>query len=55
MLAGALPPGAPLSENEIAQRLGVSRTPVREAFIRLEGDGLLAVRPQVGTNLIDRA
>jgi DNA-binding GntR family transcriptional regulator len=51
ILAGALPPGAPLSENEIATRLGVSRTPVREAFIRLEGEGFLAVRPQVGTTV----
>jgi DNA-binding GntR family transcriptional regulator len=51
ILAGTLPPGAPLSENEIAHRLGVSRTPVREAFIRLEGEGLLSVRPQVGTTV----
>ncbi len=51
ILAGALPPGAPLSENEIAHRLGVSRTPVREAFIRLEGEGLLSVRPQVGSTV----
>lgn len=49
ILAGALPPGTPLSENEIAMRLGVSRTPVREAIIRLEGEGFLVVRPQVGT------
>jgi DNA-binding GntR family transcriptional regulator len=40
-----------LSENEIAHRLGVSRTPVREAIIRLENEGLLLVRPQVGTTV----
>jgi len=51
ILAGALPPGSPLSENEVASRLGVSRTPVREAIIRLEGEGLLVVRPQVGTTV----
>jgi DNA-binding GntR family transcriptional regulator len=51
ILAGTLPPGAPLSENEVAQRLGVSRTPVREAFIRLESEGLLNVTPQVGTTV----
>lgn len=51
ILAGRLRPGDPLSENEIAQRLGVSRTPVREAFVRLAGEGLLAVRPQVGTSV----
>jgi DNA-binding GntR family transcriptional regulator len=49
ILAGHLRPGQALSENEIAQRLGVSRTPVREAIIRLESEGLLSVRPQVGT------
>lgn len=49
VLAARLLPGQTLSENEIAARLGVSRTPVREAIIRLEGEGLLSVRPQVGT------
>ena len=34
------------SENEVADLLGVSRTPVREAFIRLAEDGLLAITPQ---------
>ena len=37
ILAGRLRPGQALSENEVAQRLSVSRTPVREAIIRLEG------------------
>jgi GntR family transcriptional regulator, rspAB operon transcriptional repressor len=51
ILAGRLRPGQALSENEIAQRLAVSRTPVREAIIRLESEGLLTVRPQVGTTV----
>lgn len=51
ILAGRLRPGQALSENEIATRLGVSRTPVREAIVRLEGEGLLHVRPQVGTSV----
>lgn len=51
ILGGRLRPGQALSENEVAQRLGVSRTPVREAIIRLEGEGLLSVRPQVGTTV----
>jgi DNA-binding GntR family transcriptional regulator len=51
ILSGRMRPGHALSENEIAQRLGVSRTPIREAFIRLEGEGLLTVRPQVGTTV----
>ncbi len=51
ILSGRMRPGQALSENEIAQRLGVSRTPVREAIIRLESEGLLTVRPQVGTSV----
>lgn len=49
ILAGRLRPGLVLSENEVAGQLGMSRTPVREAIIRLESEGLLTVRPQVGT------
>ncbi|MFD0484582.1 GntR family transcriptional regulator [Kineococcus sp. GCM10028916] len=43
------PPGTPLSENELAAALGVSRTPVRESLILLVEDGLVNVVPQVGT------
>lgn len=42
-------PGARISEAEIARLYSVSRQPVREAFIRLTGEGLLEVRPQRGT------
>ena len=42
-------PGAPLSENELAADLGVSRTPVRESLILLVEEGLVSVVPQVGT------
>jgi DNA-binding GntR family transcriptional regulator len=44
-----LPPGAALSENELAARLGVSRTPVRESLILLAEEGLVQVFPQVGS------
>jgi DNA-binding GntR family transcriptional regulator len=44
-----LRPGQSFSEQEVAQRLGVSRTPVREAVIRLAEAGLLEVLPQRGT------
>jgi DNA-binding GntR family transcriptional regulator len=41
--------GERLSENALAARLGVSTTPVREAFALLRRDGLVTVRPQSGT------
>ncbi|MFA5577678.1 MAG: GntR family transcriptional regulator [Tissierellaceae bacterium] len=42
-------PGQQISENEVADLLGVSRTPVREAFIKLAKEGLLHIMPQRGT------
>jgi GntR family transcriptional regulator, rspAB operon transcriptional repressor len=44
-----LPPGAWLSEQEIAQRYGVSRQPVREALISLAHANLVETRPQRGS------
>lgn len=44
-----LKPGMSLSEQEIANRFRVSRQPVREAFIRLSGSGLIVIRPQRAT------
>ena len=41
--------GERLSENALAGRLGVSTTPVREAFALLRREGLLTVKPQSGT------
>jgi GntR family transcriptional regulator, rspAB operon transcriptional repressor len=41
-----LEPARAISENEISDFLGISRTPVREAFIRLAEDGLIKVTPQ---------
>lgn len=46
---GRLQPGHPLSENEVAAQLGLSRTPVREAFIKLEEEGLIVIYPQYGS------
>jgi len=45
----SLPPGASISENRICRRIGVSRTPVRAAIIRLVEDGLIEVFPQKGS------
>jgi DNA-binding GntR family transcriptional regulator len=49
VLTLALAPGAPVSENELAAELGVSRTPVREGLILLAREGLVHVFPKVGT------
>lgn len=43
--SGALKPGDPLRDRDVAEQLGVSRTPVREAIQRLERAGLLDVWP----------
>ncbi|MGW8192975.1 MAG: GntR family transcriptional regulator [Desulforhopalus sp.] len=42
-------PGAVIREREIMKRFKVSRTPVREALMRLEMDGLVRIVPNVGT------
>jgi DNA-binding GntR family transcriptional regulator len=44
-----LKPGQLLSEKEVAELLGASKTPVREAFIRLEDKGLVKIVPKSGT------
>ena len=44
-----LAPGASISENRICRQIGVSRTPVRAAIIRLVEDGLIEVFPQKGS------
>ncbi|EAQ03253.1 putative transcription regulator protein [Pseudooceanicola batsensis HTCC2597] len=49
IVTGQLEMGEMLSETRIATRLEVSRTPVREAFARLELEGLVESRPQRGT------
>src|SRR3954447_11104588 len=48
ILDRAYPGGALLSEGEIATAVGVSRTPVREALLRLETEGLVRLYPKRG-------
>ncbi|MBV8125361.1 MAG: GntR family transcriptional regulator [Paucibacter sp.] len=45
---GALRPGQHLDETELAERFGVSRTPVRETLIQLASMGLVVIRPRRG-------
>jgi DNA-binding GntR family transcriptional regulator len=45
---GALKPGQRVMEVEVAERLAVSRTPVRDALRRLESEGMLTHEPRVG-------
>ncbi|MFQ8432407.1 GntR family transcriptional regulator [Amaricoccus sp. W119] len=46
-----LPPGAKLSEAEVAAQMGVSRQPVRDAFFRLSQTGFIQIRPQRATTV----
>ncbi|WP_420004374.1 GntR family transcriptional regulator [Arenibacterium sp. LLYu02] len=48
---GGLMPGDRLRETELATRLGVSRTPIREAIRQLEADGLVAHVPRIGASV----
>lgn len=52
VITGELPGGLLMSEGEIAERLGVSRTPVREAFLRLQAEGLLTLIPKRGAVVV---
>mgnify|MGYP001828157586 FL=1 len=49
---GELAAGSNHLESELAERLGMSRTPVREATLMLEGQGLLEVRPRKGVRIL---
>ncbi len=46
--SGELLPGDRLRETDLATRFSLSRTPVREAFRRLEADGIIEHRPRIG-------
>ncbi|MFJ3804370.1 GntR family transcriptional regulator [Streptomyces sp. NPDC090088] len=48
ILNGPLPPGFRLRESMLAEQIGVSRTPIREALSRLASEGLVEVRPNRG-------
>jgi DNA-binding GntR family transcriptional regulator len=50
---GRLPLGARISDKKIAAELNVSRTPVREALVQLQSEGLVVMRPRSGTFVFD--
>lgn len=49
IVSAELEPGRRLSENELGERMGVSRTPIREALVRLRDERLVVIAPQLGT------
>jgi len=51
MSTGGLQPGSFLDLNELARRLGISRTPLREALLHLESQGFVTVLPRRGFRL----
>lgn len=55
ILRGDYAPGERLGEVELAQLLGVSRTPVREALRRLSAEGLVDLVPNKGARVVDHS
>ena len=53
IIDGEFLPGEWLSEDQITESLGVSRTPVREAFKQLHSEGLIELFPRKGAHIID--
>lgn len=53
IVTGDLKPGERLMEVELAEKMGVSRTPVREAIRRLETEGLVTMTPRKGTHVAE--
>jgi DNA-binding GntR family transcriptional regulator len=52
ILDGRFAGGELISEGDVAAGVGLSRTPVREAFLRLEGEGLLRLYPKRGALVV---
>ena len=51
--SGRLPLSGRISDKKLAAELNVSRTPVREALVQLQSEGLVVMRPQSGTFVFD--
>jgi DNA-binding GntR family transcriptional regulator len=52
IISGTLKPGEKVAEPELAERFGISRTPIREAFRQLESEGYLTVVPRKGAVVV---
>jgi DNA-binding GntR family transcriptional regulator len=52
LLDGTYPGGALITEGDVSAAVGVSRTPVREAFLRLQAEGLLRLYPKRGALVV---
>ena len=53
IVSGDLKPGERLMEVDLAEKMGVSRTPVREAVRKLEMEGLVTMVPRKGTHVAE--
>lgn len=51
ILSGEYAPGMPLGTKPLAEEIGVSRTPVRDALRQLETDGLVVIQPRLGATV----
>ncbi|MHA6844854.1 GntR family transcriptional regulator [Ralstonia syzygii] len=48
ILSGELPEGTPLKQDALATEFGISRIPIREALVQLDGEGLVRIVPHKG-------
>nr|WP_081655408.1 GntR family transcriptional regulator [Amycolatopsis orientalis] len=53
IIDGSLPPGTPLRDADLAEQLGLSRAPVRQALLRLAEDRLVVSKPQSYTRVAE--
>lgn len=52
IISGQFPPGNWLAEDQLTQVMGISRTPLREAFKKLQSEGLIEIFPRRGAYIV---